>query len=170
MTADNMAFGKVSGYRLEECGIPTSVCEIAAATCTINLMGWHRGMHNGSAPRNKKRHALSGRWVNIKLATYGNFPHQSRQWRGATSSVARYIHADNFDAVNTILGCFGLDVEQVIQWTTNGNGLDADDRITLSLREIVMALAPVITATDALLGDADPRTHARGRQAAMALV
>jgi len=170
MTTANSAFGAVSGHRLVECGIPSQLCKTAAATCEISLMGWRRGMHDGDAPRNRERHFLSGRWGHIKLATCGELPKQPQQWRGSTGNTARFVYADNFAAINTVLSCFGLNIERVIQWATNGNGLQEDDRVTLSLREIVTALCPVMTATDALLGDTNPHIHATARQTAMALV
>jgi len=158
MKAPDLAFGGQSGYHLESVGIPAARCETAAATCVIQIMGWHKGNHNGNAPRNKQRHALSGRWVHIQLATYGKRPNgpATHNWRGSKGRQARYIRADNFAAADYILGAFeGITVEEIIQWKTDGNGIGQDDRIEVSLREAVEHLRPALIALDAMLTASD---------------
>ncbi len=158
MNAADVAFGKTCGYHLQMVGIPDHLCEVAAATCMIDIMGWRKGCHNGEAPRNETRHFLSGRWVHTKMATYGKTPigPSNHNWRGGKSHRARFIQADNFGAADYILGCFdGITVEEVIEWATSGDGLTDDDRITVSLREVVEGLRPALVLMDSILTSAD---------------
>ncbi len=150
-TTAQAAFGSTSGHRLSDVGIPADRCDTAAATCHFDVMGWRKGNHDGDAPRNDEPHAMSGRWVHTSLATYRAMPGLNPGlWRSGTTDRAKYIHADNFEAADQILGCFGLTMEQVIDWATDGSGIQPDDRIRLSLCEIVTALCPAIIAEDAL--------------------
>ena len=164
MQAIDVAFAGCSGYHLAEVGIPADFCEVAAATCCLEIMGWHRGRHNGDAPRQQERRHYSGRWVHIQLATYGKRPHgpARHNWRSGCVRP-RYIHADNISAADYILGCYGLTTNQVIDWATGGNGIGDDDRIRLSLREIVEALRPDLLSTDTMIASADNAAECRNR-------
>ena len=169
MNTREAAFGAVSGYRLTNVHIDKAF-DTAAATCRIQFMGWRKGNHNGQAPRNTRDKPFwgKGRWAHISLATYGQLPPQPERWRKGTTDRARYIHADNFQAVEQILGCYGITCQEVIDYWTSGQDLGEDDQITLSLCEIVNTLRPELIATDTLLHADGP--HAATRQTAMALV
>lgn len=157
MTADDYAFGETCGYHLAECGIPADKCDVAAATCRLDIMGWHKGMHNGDAPRQKERNRFSGRWVHIQLATYGKKPHgpACHNWRGGRTHRARFVYADNFAAADYVLGCYGLTTDQVIDWITEGNGIGDDDRVTITLREIVEGMRPDLFGVDAMIASSN---------------
>jgi len=169
MSAREIAFGAVSGYHLSAVHIDRSM-DTAAATCIVQFMGWRKGNHNGQSPRDTRDKPFRGRgrWAHISLATYGQLPPNPEGWRKGKTDRARYIHADNFYAVEQILGCFGITCQEVIDHWTEGADLSATDQITLTLREIVETLRPQLTATDALLHSDGP--HAAVRQTAMALV
>lgn len=133
----NWTFGDSLGHLMWHL-MPLVACSTAAATCSIHVMGWRKGIHNGNAPRDTRPKPFrgKGRWVHTRMQTLGapvrNF--------GMTGPNAKWSYADNFAAANEVLECFdGITINEVLDYY---GGVDAHDRLDLALVDIVTALRP----------------------------
>lgn len=144
-------FGDHCGYRLASLGLPTEACPTAAATCQVYLHGLNT---NGNEWGNGARAWLQTRGHALQGMT--NCYHQRRDW----------VEVDSHASVDALLSCFDITLDEVYdEWGKPKAG----EKLTLDLYCIVNTLRPGIIVNDAMLASPDERTHAAGRQAAMAL-
>ena len=118
--------------------MPIHAAPCALATCRIHIMGWRKGNHDGDAPRDSRNEPFrgQGRWVHTRMKTLAanvnNFVKKGPR--------ARWSYADNFDAADTLLACFGgITVQEILDHYGN---VGPDDRLELDLVEIVETLRP----------------------------
>ena len=133
----NWQFGDSLGHRLGHL-MPLVACAIAAATCSIHVMGWRKGNHNGKALRDYglKPFRGKGRWVHTRMQTLGA-PVKNFAMQGPN---AKWVHADSFATANEVLECFdGITMTEVLDYYGSPN---FDSQLDLSLVDIVTALRP----------------------------
>lgn len=122
--------------------VPESCRATAIATCRFQVMGWQKGNHNGDAPRSysDKPFRGEGRWVYTRLQSYGHLPSGRFSKCGPRSN---WVKADSFAGADSILGCFGLTMDEVLQHFGNVTG---DSRLQLDLVDIVTEMRPDLVA------------------------
>lgn len=132
----NWDFGAELGHVLTE--LPPSVRESAAATCRFQIMGWNKGNHDGSAPRNEGEplpFVGSGRWVYTRMQSYGHCPNRFNRC-GPRST---WTESNSFEGADEILSAFGLTMKQVLDFYGD---VPADGRLQFDLVQIISDMLP----------------------------
>lgn len=107
--------------------LPEHVCEAALATCRITLQG----------PKSVGETAKNwGQWIRMRMQTFGHVPHQIAT---AVQQHYHWISTDSYEAVDVILDCFDLTLDDVFDHY--GEPREGETR-TLDLCEIVTTVAP----------------------------
>lgn len=112
--------------------LPEHVREAAMATCRITLQG----------PKSVGKTAKNwGRWIRMRMQTFGHAP----TGIGTVQIMSNWIGTDSHDAVNAILECFELSLDDVFD--RYGEPEQGQTR-QLNLCELVTAIAPDFAATE----------------------
>ena len=112
--------------------LPDHVCEAAMATCTITLQG----------PESVGRRAKNwGQWIRMRMQTFGHIPNHLS---AAVQKSREGISTDSREAVEVILDCFGLTLDDVFSYY----GVpETGEKMTLNLCDIVARLDADYAAT-----------------------
>lgn len=110
--------------------LPEHVCEAAAATCRITLQG----------PESVGDKAKNwGQWIRMRMQTFGHTPfHLS----AAVQQDHHWISTDSREAVNVVLDCFGLTLDDV--FAHYGEPEEGEIR-TIDLYDVVTDLYDIVT-------------------------
>ncbi len=111
--------------------LPRESCPAAIATCNFTVQS-KRTIGDGVAPSNWAS------WIRTRMQAGGNGLYgfiSSKQW-----IAGNWLSLDSFDAIQTILDCFGISLDDV--FATFGDPRDKDrESYKVSLVEIIETLA-----------------------------